>query len=169
MDPHFHSNFLESLRLSHDPGSYQMRWYERLFVMSKPRVFRQYSRILGLSGTIGNEREQAFLQKAQTVAGLAAQPFPRKEHRLLALTTCSRHSDGLGENLARCSILYRLMFKDVLGFAGLEDVRNFRRSKRQASDMLPNMRVIGWIMARFSSSFVGLIVVPFVGQRNSLV
>lgn len=63
MDTHFHSNFLECLRLRYDPdktSGYQMRWYERLFVMSKPRVFRQYSRILGLSGTIGNEREQAL-------------------------------------------------------------------------------------------------------------
>ncbi|CAK0872487.1 unnamed protein product [Prorocentrum cordatum] len=35
---------------------------ERLFVMSRPRVFRKYSRILGLSGSIGSQPERDFLR-----------------------------------------------------------------------------------------------------------
>jgi len=82
INPHYHSNFLECLRLSEDPDTtgYRMRWYERLFVMSKPRVFSLYSRILGLSGTVGNEREQAFLQKAYGAQFFIVPPF---------LETCS--------------------------------------------------------------------------------
>jgi len=82
MDPHFNSNFLECLRLNENPDDtgYRMKWYEKLFVMSKPRVFRQYSRILGLSGTIGNEREQAFLRSAYGAQFFIVPPF---------LETCS--------------------------------------------------------------------------------
>jgi len=35
---------------------------ERLFVMSRPRVFRKYHRILGLSGSIGSDAERRFLR-----------------------------------------------------------------------------------------------------------
>lgn len=43
--------------------------------MCKPRVFRLYSRIMGLSGTIGNEREQAFLREAYGAQFFEVPPF----------------------------------------------------------------------------------------------
>jgi len=76
-DLYYHSNFLECLRLREHPDAtgYRMQWYQRLFVMCKPRVFRQYSRILGLSGTVGNEREQAFLREAYGAQFFMVPPF----------------------------------------------------------------------------------------------
>jgi len=36
---------------------------ERLAVMSRPRVFRKYERIIGLSGSVGNDTERGFLSE----------------------------------------------------------------------------------------------------------
>jgi Mg-chelatase subunit ChlD len=44
-----------------DGLSREIVFQERLFVMSRPRVFRKYHRILGLSGSIGSEAERKFL------------------------------------------------------------------------------------------------------------
>jgi len=35
---------------------------ERLFIMNRPRVFRLYSHIVGLSGSVGNDSERSFLK-----------------------------------------------------------------------------------------------------------
>lgn len=59
----FHSNFLECLRFSVN-DHYQLHWFERLFVMSKPCVFSSYHAILGFSGTTGNDEERKFLEEA---------------------------------------------------------------------------------------------------------
>jgi hypothetical protein len=48
---------------------------ERLFVMSRPRVFRKYHRILGLSGSIGSEAERAFLKDTYKAAFFEVPPF----------------------------------------------------------------------------------------------
>eukprot|EP00913_Durusdinium_trenchii_P009193 g8642.t1 len=48
---------------------------ERLFVMSRPRVFRRYHRILGLSGSIGSDPERRFLQETYRAAFFEVPPF----------------------------------------------------------------------------------------------
>jgi len=75
--PHYQSNFLECLRLKEHPDSsgYKMKWYQRLFVMSKPRVLQRYSKIIGLSGTIGDDWERDFLRKAYGAQFLIVPPF----------------------------------------------------------------------------------------------
>jgi len=44
-----------------DHYSDKVCYNERLFVMSRPRVFQKYSRIVGLSGSVGNDTERSFL------------------------------------------------------------------------------------------------------------
>jgi len=63
------SNTLEVLRLYERLKRFPdrmdecpMHWFERLFVMSKPLIFRRYFAILGLSGTLGNEGEKDFFR-----------------------------------------------------------------------------------------------------------
>eukprot|EP00931_Biecheleriopsis_adriatica_P004502 TRINITY_DN106161_c0_g1_i1.p1 TRINITY_DN106161_c0_g1~~TRINITY_DN106161_c0_g1_i1.p1 ORF type:complete len:1910 (+),score=459.26 TRINITY_DN106161_c0_g1_i1:54-5783(+) len=75
--PHFQSNFLECLRLheQRDVMGYKMKWYERLFVMSKPRVLQRYSQIIGLSGTIGDDWERNFLRNAYGAQFFIVPPF----------------------------------------------------------------------------------------------
>ncbi|CAE8696196.1 unnamed protein product, partial [Polarella glacialis] len=48
---------------------------ERLFVMSRPRVFRRYHRILGLSGSIGSEPERKFLKDTYRAQFFEVPPF----------------------------------------------------------------------------------------------
>jgi len=48
---------------------------ERLFVMSRPRVFRKYHRIVGLSGSIGSEAERKFLKDTYRAAFFEVPPF----------------------------------------------------------------------------------------------
>jgi len=48
---------------------------ERLFVMSRPRVFRKYHRILGLSGSIGSDAERTFLKGTYRAAFFEVPPF----------------------------------------------------------------------------------------------
>jgi len=48
---------------------------ERLFVMSRPRVFRKYSCILGLSGSIGSQPERDFLRDTYRAAFFEVPPF----------------------------------------------------------------------------------------------
>merc|ERR1719183_3255033 len=48
---------------------------ERLFVMSRPRVFRKYHRILGLSGSIGSDAERAFLKDTYRAGFFEVPPF----------------------------------------------------------------------------------------------
>jgi len=48
---------------------------ERLFVMSRPRVFRKYHRIIGLSGSIGSEAERAFLKETYRAEFFEVPPF----------------------------------------------------------------------------------------------
>eukprot|EP00930_Biecheleria_cincta_P043640 TRINITY_DN29950_c0_g1_i1.p1 TRINITY_DN29950_c0_g1~~TRINITY_DN29950_c0_g1_i1.p1 ORF type:complete len:1685 (-),score=384.74 TRINITY_DN29950_c0_g1_i1:115-4836(-) len=76
-DVKYQSNFLECLRMSEqlENASYKMKWYERLFVMSKPRVLQQYSKIIGLSGTIGDAWERDFLHKAYNAQFYVVPPF----------------------------------------------------------------------------------------------
>lgn len=48
---------------------------ERLFVMSRPRVFRKYHRILGLSGSPGSSPERQFLADTYRAAFVSVPPF----------------------------------------------------------------------------------------------
>merc|ERR1719207_193197 len=50
-------------------------YQERLFVMSRPRVFRKYHRILGLSGSIGSQAERTFLKETYKAAFFEVPPF----------------------------------------------------------------------------------------------
>lgn len=59
----------------HDGLSKEIFYQERLFVMSRPRVFRRYHRILGLSGSIGSEPERKFLQETYRAAFFEVPPF----------------------------------------------------------------------------------------------
>eukprot|EP00930_Biecheleria_cincta_P040997 TRINITY_DN2807_c0_g1_i1.p1 TRINITY_DN2807_c0_g1~~TRINITY_DN2807_c0_g1_i1.p1 ORF type:complete len:1659 (-),score=312.51 TRINITY_DN2807_c0_g1_i1:74-4744(-) len=68
------TNMLETLRL-HEQRDYRMRWFQRLFVVSKPRVFRQYEHILGLSGTIGNNQEQQYFKDSFGANFFIVPPF----------------------------------------------------------------------------------------------
>lgn len=58
-----------------DGLSKEIFYQERLFVMSRPRVFRRYHRILGLSGSIGSEPERKFLQDIYHAAFFEVPPF----------------------------------------------------------------------------------------------
>lgn len=40
----------------------KVTYNERLFVMNRPRVFRKYSRVIGLSGSVGNDAERSLLK-----------------------------------------------------------------------------------------------------------
>eukprot|EP00928_Gymnodinium_smaydae_P034972 TRINITY_DN2467_c0_g3_i1.p1 TRINITY_DN2467_c0_g3~~TRINITY_DN2467_c0_g3_i1.p1 ORF type:complete len:1653 (+),score=416.81 TRINITY_DN2467_c0_g3_i1:99-5057(+) len=62
-----------------DGHSKTITFQERLFVTSRPRVYRKYHRILGLSGSIGSVPEQAFLRSTYQAAFFKVPPF---------LTTC---------------------------------------------------------------------------------
>lgn len=58
-----------------DGMSRQILLQERLFVMSRPRVFRKYFRILGLSGSIGSKPEREFLKETYRAAFFEVPPF----------------------------------------------------------------------------------------------
>lgn len=58
-----------------DGLSRTMLFQERLFVASRPRVFRKYHRILGLSGSIGSKPEQAFLRETYGAVFFKVPPF----------------------------------------------------------------------------------------------
>lgn len=58
-----------------DSLSKEIFYQERLFVMSRPRVFRRYHRILGLSGSIGSDPERRFLQETYRAAFFEVPPF----------------------------------------------------------------------------------------------
>jgi len=58
-----------------DGLSKEIFYQERLFVMSRPRVFRRYHRILGLSGSIGSNPERRFLQETYRAAFFEVPPF----------------------------------------------------------------------------------------------
>jgi len=53
----------------------EILFQERLFVMSRPRVFRKYHRILGLSGSIGSGAERTFLKQTYRAAFFEVPPF----------------------------------------------------------------------------------------------
>lgn len=53
----------------------EILFQERLFVMSRPRVFRKYHRILGLSGSIGSDAERAFLSETYRAVFFEVPPF----------------------------------------------------------------------------------------------
>jgi len=85
------SNFCEVLRLHEackNLADYPMRWFQKLFVMSKPRVFRQYQNIMGFSGTIGNEKEQRFFRDSYGAEFFLVPPF---------LSTCVDKADPTKE------------------------------------------------------------------------
>lgn len=44
-------------------------------MMSRPRVFRKYHRILGLTGSIGSSAERSFLQQTYAAAFFEVPPF----------------------------------------------------------------------------------------------
>jgi Mg-chelatase subunit ChlD len=58
-----------------DGLSREIMFQERLFVMSRPRVFRKYYRILGLSGSIGSEAERSFLKQTYSASFFEVPPF----------------------------------------------------------------------------------------------
>uniref|UniRef100_A0A7S2MPH4 VWFA domain-containing protein n=1 Tax=Zooxanthella nutricula TaxID=1333877 RepID=A0A7S2MPH4_9DINO len=58
-----------------DGLSREILFQERLFVMSRPRVFRKYHRIMGLSGSIGSGAERAFLKETYRAAFFEVPPF----------------------------------------------------------------------------------------------
>jgi len=53
----------------------EILFQERLFVMSRPRVFRKYHSILGLSGSIGSKPERSFLKETYRAAFFEVPPF----------------------------------------------------------------------------------------------
>jgi len=58
-----------------DKLSGDVLFQERLFVMSRPRVFRKYHRILGLSGSIGSDAERRFLRDTYRAVFFEVPPF----------------------------------------------------------------------------------------------
>ena len=58
-----------------DGLSKDILFQERLFVMSRPRVFRKYHRILGVTGSIGSDPERAFLKSTYKAAFFEVPPF----------------------------------------------------------------------------------------------
>merc|ERR1712139_399051 len=58
-----------------DGLSKEIVFQERLFVTSRPRVFKKYHRILGLSGSIGSTAERAFLKDTYKAAFFDVPPF----------------------------------------------------------------------------------------------
>merc|ERR1712151_1143118 len=52
-----------------------MGFQERRFVASRPRVFRKYHRIIGLSGSIGSKPEQSFLRETYGAMFFKVPPF----------------------------------------------------------------------------------------------
>eukprot|EP00401_Gymnodinium_catenatum_P036399 CAMPEP_0117477808 /NCGR_PEP_ID=MMETSP0784-20121206/11017_1 /TAXON_ID=39447 /ORGANISM="" /LENGTH=751 /DNA_ID=CAMNT_0005272129 /DNA_START=45 /DNA_END=2297 /DNA_ORIENTATION=- len=63
-----------------DELSREILFQERLFVMSRPRVFKKYHKILGLSGSIGSQAERRFLKETYKAGFFKVPPF---------LKTCS--------------------------------------------------------------------------------
>lgn len=53
----------------------EILFQERLFVMSRPRVFRMYYRLLGVSGSIGSEAERKFLKETYRASFFEVPPF----------------------------------------------------------------------------------------------
>eukprot|EP00929_Paragymnodinium_shiwhaense_P000642 TRINITY_DN10088_c0_g1_i3.p1 TRINITY_DN10088_c0_g1~~TRINITY_DN10088_c0_g1_i3.p1 ORF type:complete len:1644 (-),score=470.94 TRINITY_DN10088_c0_g1_i3:125-5056(-) len=53
----------------------EILFQERLFAASRPRVFRKYHRIMGLSGSIGSKPEQGFLRDTYGAAFFTVPPF----------------------------------------------------------------------------------------------
>eukprot|EP00929_Paragymnodinium_shiwhaense_P073821 TRINITY_DN37715_c0_g1_i1.p1 TRINITY_DN37715_c0_g1~~TRINITY_DN37715_c0_g1_i1.p1 ORF type:complete len:2022 (-),score=662.37 TRINITY_DN37715_c0_g1_i1:112-6177(-) len=53
----------------------EILFQERLFVMSRPRVFRKYHKILGLSGSIGSSAERTFLKDTYRAQFFEVPPF----------------------------------------------------------------------------------------------
>eukprot|EP00929_Paragymnodinium_shiwhaense_P059818 TRINITY_DN29929_c5_g1_i1.p1 TRINITY_DN29929_c5_g1~~TRINITY_DN29929_c5_g1_i1.p1 ORF type:complete len:1527 (-),score=324.40 TRINITY_DN29929_c5_g1_i1:107-4687(-) len=62
-----------------DGHTKDIQFQERLFVTSRPRVFRKYHRIIGLSGSIGSKPERQFLKDTYRASFFQVPPF---------LTTC---------------------------------------------------------------------------------
>jgi len=58
-----------------DGWCHEILFQERLFVMSRPRVFRRYGRILGLSGSIGSGPERDFLRDTYHASFFEVPPF----------------------------------------------------------------------------------------------
>jgi len=58
-----------------DNNSKEILFQERLFVTSRPRVYKKYHRVLGLSGSIGNKPEQQFLKDIYQAAFFKVPPF----------------------------------------------------------------------------------------------
>jgi len=58
-----------------DDLSKEILFQERLFVMSRPRVFKKYHRILGLSGSIGSDAERSFLKETYKASFFEVPPF----------------------------------------------------------------------------------------------
>jgi len=79
------STQLEILRFAHRLSTggeidmvktrFPMKWFEPLFIMSKPLVFGKYGCILGFSGTLGNDEEKKFLRDTYKCAFLDVPEF----------------------------------------------------------------------------------------------
>jgi len=55
----------------------EILFQERMFVMSRPRVFRRYHRLMGLSGSIGSAAEREFLRATYNAEFFEVPPFLR--------------------------------------------------------------------------------------------
>mmetsp|Transcript_16583 Transcript_16583/g.30742 ORF Transcript_16583/g.30742 Transcript_16583/m.30742 type:complete len:1467 (+) Transcript_16583:61-4461(+) len=58
-----------------DGHSREILFQERMFVMSRPRVFRKYFRLLGVTGSIGSDAERKFLQETYRASFFEVPPF----------------------------------------------------------------------------------------------
>jgi len=58
-----------------DGLSREIVFKERLFVMSRARVFRKYHRLIGLSGSIGSEAERSYLRETYKASFFEVPPF----------------------------------------------------------------------------------------------
>lgn len=74
-----------------DHYSDKITYNERLFVMNRPRVFRLYSRCIGLSGSVGNEAEREFLRNVYR-----AQFFKVPEFLLTCKNATKHVAEGKG-------------------------------------------------------------------------
>lgn len=74
VDPKSWSLALEC-RNFQDQLTHDILFQERMFVMSRPRVFRRYHRILGLSGSIGSKAEREFLKQTYHASFFEVPPF----------------------------------------------------------------------------------------------
>eukprot|EP00930_Biecheleria_cincta_P004527 TRINITY_DN10543_c0_g1_i1.p1 TRINITY_DN10543_c0_g1~~TRINITY_DN10543_c0_g1_i1.p1 ORF type:complete len:1734 (-),score=304.39 TRINITY_DN10543_c0_g1_i1:237-5042(-) len=68
-------NYLE--QLGRGDQQTPCKWLENSLVISSPHVFRKYKRILGLSGSLGNENEQQFVKEAYGAMFLKIPEFLR--------------------------------------------------------------------------------------------